>query len=431
MISHIKVVDVIMSGGKSQWAKEFIKNQKLPVIYVTPYLEEVERFKDCYGKKLYEPIYNGKSKKDNIKYLISKGINICTTHSLFSSFDEDILELIKLNHYILILDEVVSGYTVYPITHQDYNMLKEKQYIYVNDITKQIHLNPTKEYVKNDLYYKGVFSDFIDYVENCKVYEHRNVPIIEFPINIFDYFTVVFILTYMFDGSTLKSSFQINDIKYNRINIPPTKEYHPFDVLYEENICNFSGIKFKNKIKIINDTKINKFDEFKIGVFSSSWYKKYGNGYGKIIGDVTRNYFKHRNKLKCKDVLYTVYKDQEKNVKVLSYAKSFVPVNLRATNKYSDRSCGAYLVNRYLNPILKSFIKSKGGTIHEDIYALSEMLQWIWRLRIRNGEDISLFIPSKRMRNLLIKWLNGEKIISDDEFYENNTNYKNKKKLTD
>lgn len=422
MISHIKVIDVIMSGGKSEWAKQFIKCQKIPVMYVTPYLDEVERFKNCHGKIMYEPIFNGKNKKDNIKLLIERKMNICTTHSLFSSFDKDILELIKLNKYILILDEVVSGYTVYPITHQDYIMLKEKQYIYVNEFTNQIYSNPVKKYMKKDLYYKGVFSDFIDCVENCRVYEHRNVPIVEFPVNIFDNFVAVFILTYMFDGSTLKSAFQINNIKYNRIEIPPIKEYHPFDLVYEKSTCNFTGIKFKNKINVIEDKKINKFDNLKSGVFSSSWYKKHGNNYGKIIGDTIRTYFKYRQKLKCKDVLYTVYKEQGKNIKVNGYSKAFVPVNLRATNKYSDRRCGAYLVNRYINPILKSFIKNKGGTINEDVYALSEMLQWIWRLRIRNGEVIDLFIPSKRMRNLLIMWLNGEKIINDKEFNKNNTN---------
>lgn len=34
-------------------------------------------------------------------------------------------------------------------------------------------------------------------------------------------------------------------------------------------------------------------------------------------------------------------------------------------------------------------------------YALSEMIQWIFRSRIRNNESINIYIPSSRMRNLL------------------------------
>ena len=44
--------------------------------------------------------------------------------------------------------------------------------------------------------------------------------------------------------------------------------------------------------------------------------------------------------------------------------------------------------------------------IDENKYALSEMIQWIWRSAIRNGEDIYIYIPSRRMRDLLLEWLN-------------------------
>ena len=39
--------------------------------------------------------------------------------------------------------------------------------------------------------------------------------------------------------------------------------------------------------------------------------------------------------------------------------------------------------------------------VDEDGYALSEMIQFIWRSAIRNNEPIYCYIPSKRMRDLL------------------------------
>ena len=43
--------------------------------------------------------------------------------------------------------------------------------------------------------------------------------------------------------------------------------------------------------------------------------------------------------------------------------------------------------------------------MHDDEYALSEMIQWIWRSAIRDGKEIWVYIPSRRMRELLKKWL--------------------------
>ena len=41
----------------------------------------------------------------------------------------------------------------------------------------------------------------------------------------------------------------------------------------------------------------------------------------------------------------------------------------------------------------------------EDAYALSVMVQWIWRSAIRDGDEIYLYIPSSRMRTLLLDWI--------------------------
>ena len=62
-------------------------------------------------------------------------------------------------------------------------------------------------------------------------------------------------------------------------------------------------------------------------------------------------------------------------------------------------------MNRYMNPIVKNFFLQHGVAVDEDGYALSEMLQFIWRSAIRNGEEIWVYIPSIRMRNLLKQWI--------------------------
>ena len=82
---------------------------------------------------------------------------------------------------------------------------------------------------------------------------------------------------------------------------------------------------------------------------------------------------------------------------------------MRASNEYRERTAVAYLVNKYFNPVIKNFFISKGIQVDEDGYALSEMLQFLWRSGIRDGKRITVYIPSKRMRNLLKKWIEEQK----------------------
>ena len=41
----------------------------------------------------------------------------------------------------------------------------------------------------------------------------------------------------------------------------------------------------------------------------------------------------------------------------------------------------------------------------ENDYALTEMIQWVWRTRIRNDEEVDLYLPSKRMRDIIDQWI--------------------------
>jgi hypothetical protein len=58
----------------------------------------------------------------------------------------------------------------------------------------------------------------------------------------------------------------------------------------------------------------------------------------------------------------------------------------------------------YLSDIV-NYLQSNGIDVDEDMYALSEMIQFIWRGAIRQGKPMKVLILSERMRNLLIKWL--------------------------
>jgi hypothetical protein len=134
------------------------------------------------------------------------------------------------------------------------------------------------------------------------------------------------------------------------------------------------------------------------------------------------NFFKNKYNTSAKDRIWTSYKerivkDTNKESEVIKvnkviagkdYFKQWLPFNTKATNEYANCHNVAYLCNIFLNVDIKTVASKKGHPVDEDMYALNEMIQFIWRSAIRNQEPINLYIPSARMRNLFKNWLNDE-----------------------
>ena len=106
--------------------------------------------------------------------------------------------------------------------------------------------------------------------------------------------------------------------------------------------------------------------------------------------------------------MWSCFKDTEKGLKCNGYASGFVPFNVLSSNDYRDKDILAYCVNIFMPAAERKFYRATGIKIEgglEDEYALSVMLQWIWRSAIRDGKPIKIYIPSRRMRELLIDWI--------------------------
>lgn len=133
----------------------------------------------------------------------------------------------------------------------------------------------------------------------------------------------------------------------------------------------------KNRIHILDHAKLNGIG-MKKNAFSASWYrraKKNRSGQLKRIKDNLYNYFRHICRVPADRIMWTTYEDYQTSLSGKGYTKSFIPCNMRATNDYADRTCLAYCVNRYFNPLLKQYFLGKDVEVKEDQYALSEMVQ--------------------------------------------------------
>lgn len=139
---------------------------------------------------------------------------------------------------------------------------------------------------------------------------------------------------------------------------------------------------------------------------SQAWFQKNkGSLNMKQLKRNISNFFRHVRDTKSNDVIWTTFGGAEDLLKGGGYSKGYITLGSRATNDYQDRTSVAYIANCYMDPLAKRFFKVHKIEVDEDKYALSEMLQFIWRSAIRRGNEIWVYVPSARMRTLLENWI--------------------------
>jgi hypothetical protein len=402
---RIKIVDSIPGSGKTSAIINMINDDKTEnkYIYITPFLTEVERVKkSCKSKKFQEPKYNQHGNKfDNLNKLISEGKNIVSTHALFHKANMQTVELLKSNDYILILDEVFNVIEQCNISKNDVDMIINEGYAKIEN--DYLVWNEEKEYT-------GAFENIKYLSINKSIIVYKDVILIwMFPVEIFKAFKDAYILTYLFEAQEQCYYYQMNDIKYEYYYASnPLNKYiiRPKDEKYKA-IEDKIKIKLRDNITIIDDEKLNAVGEYEYNL-SHTWFKNDKNKESiKQLKNNIVNFFINIQKAKSDTVLWTTFKDQQSKLKGKGYTKGFISCNLRATNDYVEKYNLAYCINIFNQPFIDQFFKSKGITIDQELYALSELIQWLWRSRIRRYEPITIYIPSSRMRELLIDWINN------------------------
>ena len=58
-----------------------------------------------------------------------------------------------------------------------------------------------------------------------------------------------------------------------------------------------------------------------------------------------------------------------------------------------------------MNPFVIRWLEEKNKGAFEDAYAFTELIQWVWRSRVRKGQPTTLYLLSPRMRQLIEEWL--------------------------
>lgn len=425
MANKVEILDSIMGSNKTNRILEWIdSNPNERYLYISPLLSEVDNTSRLatnlkHVSFEFPTTDDNDTKSDDLLAKLEIGANISCTHSLYLGMSEKHLDLIEKYRYIVIIDEevgVIDAFKKY--STDDLAYLSANGDIEISDVDGMI------SWVGAELGKKAKYKQFYNLCKAKAVYATKRsdtMLVTQMPVELFTRAKRVIIMTYMFKGNVLD-----NFLKLKKVEVIPFTDVSP-TVIDKQSIRNLIDLKPLDR-KLL-----------KLGMSVYAYSKMDKKGF-----DLISNYIRSTGLsvgAKAKDTMYTFPKDVspvemksgkrvaprgfltyktdlvdgDGNILLDSKGKPKTQDNFcwlhsgcRATNKYSYKWYLAHCYDRHPNLSVETYLYEYGSPIDKNVFALSEMLQWIWRSRIRNGEPIVLAIPNMRMHNLFLDWLNED-----------------------
>lgn len=414
----IKIIDEIMGLGKSEYMKEHIRRSagQHPFIYVAQYIDETERFGEYAA--LEQPVDSGrhKTKGADMIELLSEGRSLAITHELFRrSMRGEALRYLKQYEYELIIDEEMAVISLKDYSARDiensrdsiFTIEEEEHGGMVSQVIKWIPMDEveTHEYKRN-----GRFNDLREMAEGSLTYiyaEKKNSVFIAselIPHILTDEFfpNGITFMTYMFKYSTLWAYFERNGIQY---------ELQPIVALDGSTTA---AIKERAKTLITLCDSVatntipwnNKRDYWQLSMTDLLDERTSPKLREALVKKIT-TWLKNKAQVGKNKLLIGTFVAVARSLEFSPYQRQCEAFNLKATNKLRHRTAVAYIANVFAPEECTYYFPEECRDACVQQYALSTMVQFIWRSAIRNGEPIHLYIPSKRMRELFENWMEG------------------------
>jgi len=394
-MNTITVVDARMGRGKSSAAIRYMNRYKgtKKFLYITPYLNEVDRI--CEQCDFDQSDSDTMSKSRELKMHMRQGKNIAATHSLFYLMDDEALELVRANHYSLIIDESIQVIERLNVTAKDFSLI----------ITQLADEDENGVLRWRDKDYDGRFCDYKGIADTGSLRILDSALLNVMNPEMLRSFEEVFMLTYLFDGQYQKAYLDYFGFEYRIVGV----EQDDYGYYFSDHPDDPPPIDYRNLINIVDAPSMNRPGNGRYAL-SKNWFacRGYDHPDVRALRNNLKKFFQSTTDGNSTTRLWTSFKDDQSKLtdrRTGRFRNNFLQVSARATNEFRDRTDIAYMVNRFVDPNLLKFFASKDITINADHFALAEMLQWIWRSAIRDNKPINLYIPSSRMRNLLIDWI--------------------------
>ena len=450
-MNKVKVIDAPCGVGKTTWAiQEMNDHDEREYIYCTPFLDEISRIRNACGKRRFAAPENYETTKiENFTEILEERQSVAVTHSTFLNATPRTIDAMSSGKYTLILDEVlevvqqfndtqiVKSNEVQKMTKADMALLREKGLVRVDN-------NSLVQWIGNS-YEGGKFSEVERLAKLNRLYYVRDTLLVcVFPPDVFRVLDEVYVMTYRFESSMLRAYFELFDIPYELASVKKDDSGGYYICEYDPTIDIEYRKKIRSLVTVYDSVKYNfeKEQRYKT-MFTATWWKERTTP--ELLKDLSTyvgNYFRRLKAVaRNEDIMWTCPSKQKDklNKERFSEAKSlttisaedfelldedvqkaklscFVPCNMKASNIYSHRWALAYLCNLSYVPDIKGMFVDgnaeriangqKPVVLDDDEFALSMLIQWMCRSRLRNDEPIYLYLPSKRMRMLFLRWLN-------------------------
>lgn len=430
----INIVDDVCGSGKTSWAIQMLNESEMAgfgdctktvkkYIYVTPYLREVERVIKATKADFFQPSFNdGTSKIENFKMLVALGKNIVTTHEIFKRIDSETLDDIAQEGYVLVMDEVAEVMEqLQNVVLEDMELLLEIGAIEIDELGKVAWLRDEVGKKHN-----SKFHDVRMMAENDSLFLQNGIAYYwVMNLKAFETFNEVYVLTYLFDGQKQKYYYDMHQVNYVKHSVQQIDgiyglvAYNPkgenreklYDLLniYEGPLNNNFDLREQDE----DDLSAKEHELVKRNQLSSSWFKKASDKELEQLNKNLLNFFTNISKRTTKQLYWTTLSSQADTLsnKKCKYNRkgnrendNFVAFNARATNDYADRTATAFIYNRFMNPYDLKFFESRNVKVNQELLAVSDLIQYLFRGCIRNGEPMDCYIPSERMRQVLKDW---------------------------
>ena len=398
------------------------------IIFVSTIKERDERFlRKLNAKRPEEPPYNR-----SILELIRRGENIVVTQSLYGFFNEDTIKAFHQSPYpyTAYFDEIPplfrdvvgsrqkkDGGSIARFGTADVLLMQQEGI--VTRKGDQLVYNLQSEYGRQRSAYKA-FDAIKNLSRSCNLYPYgekngRFTSIIAFmKRELFACFSQCWFFSYLTKDSMLS--------RYCAMNGIAMEYYHVEGERIRLIRRNPKGEYRETYPKGIERLVILEEDRFNMDAsLTKEWYKaakkgKNEEGLKKLKGCFRSAYtFMKQHGVRSDTFMFTTftaYQDLlDGDGRHYPTLKRFLPCNAKATNDYSDCTGVAYLCNRFFDVNCANFLARRAKETGDprlifdnDNYALTELLQFIWRSNVRVADSdklVYVWVPNKRMRKLL------------------------------
>ncbi|MEQ8902263.1 MAG: hypothetical protein RID62_13700 [Roseovarius sp.] len=392
-------------------------------LVVTPLLSECERIiRDAKVAFMQPEVIADdpeiETKKDHLIALLEAGKNVVTTHAMFNNL-ADVASMGLLDGYEVIIDEVMSvvddGYRVKKKTWEQFYV--GDGYVSIDPDTGKItptdlwieHLEDVDDALSTSLYHAAMAGRLYHLGDGI------NLAVM--PEVLLKAGNSLTVYTYKAEGSIMYAYLK-------RIGLDPVHDTgspeieqefvrQARDLITVKDVRALRGISLsynsqtRTNSKTLNEKVPNALASLRRHQFPDTWLPY-------ILITCPKDKWYHKGKAPLLDDFgdeKTAFRPgpyaSNSRLAASGYGKpkaTWVPNTTRGTNDYKHCTRAIYLYDQNLNPSILNWF---GGpkAISNDDYALTELIQWLWRTQVRDDKPITLYIPSERMRELLLQWL--------------------------